>query len=1210
MQVNLLRTTTFALLTMGAGVVGAQDGWTTLAVPGPWEEVDSHANHDGFAWYRAFVSVPPHWRGKRLLLTVEEIDDVDEIFFNGEKTGANGGMPPLFGKPSSRIRRPAVIDTELVMPGARNLVAIRVYDHEERGGITKGPVQLTAGDESLDLSGVWEFRKGDSPVYADWPGGNPDSDAAKEAVAAFLKRTGEKSAGHRGIGPVDREARKRLLASIREQFQGNPNVHSNLDGKGDAKSPDEAFRALKSADDLAIDSVLSEPEVRQPLHMNFDERGRMWVTQYIQYPEPAGLEIVSWDQHMRAVFDAVPPPPPFDQPDKEKFRGLDRITIHEDTDRDGVFDTHKTFVDGLNIATSTLRGRGGVWVMHPPYLLFYPDTNNDDVPDANPVVHLSGFGLEDTHSVANSITWGPDGWIYGATGSTVTARVRAELSGNRQPLAFFGQTIWRYHPGHYLFELFAEGGWNTFGVDFDDTGRVYSGTNGHMQAVRFVQGGYYRKSFGKHGPFNNPHTFGHYNGLPYEGDKRRMVHQWMVYGDDLLPERYQNSLIGVNPLANLVIALTREKNGSSFTTREFSQPVTTSDKWFRPVHCALGPDGAVYVADFYDGRITHLDPRDNWDRERGRIYRLRPETGWKPRAVDLSAFSDAKLADTLRHRNRWFRHTALRLLADRRATSTAPVLRRQLAAPDHPAALESLWALFQLGEVSDDVWVFSLLHSNPAVRRWAVRLAGDRAGAPVADEVLHAMHRLAREDTDPEVVMQLGATLRRIPTAQAMPLLVDLTSREGFSGDPNIPLLCWWAWEHHFTGASDAVFSALEDNRLWKASLFEFVLPRLAQRMAAEATPERLDQATRLLEAAGDRHAVKPVLTGIQTGLTGNSLAHVPVGFRTAISKAWIGAGRDSGFLGLAMRLGDESVIREAMTLVRDKSRSSGERTKVLHQLAATPADDETTAFFLSVLGDKQESVCLAALQALQSRRTDLVNRSVLRNWKQWKGRRQRAGGQWLAGHSDSARELLEAVDSGDIPRESVASGTLFAIERLRDDECSALLKKLWGSLRKPDTAKKATLARVRKSIESGKGDPAVGAEIFNARCAICHRLFDEGGTIGPELTGYERDNLEFLLTAIVDPNLAVREEFELATVTARSAEPKGPPFVVTGFVTDSNERLITVRDLAGQEHTIPKNRVLREERSKTSAMPEGLIDDLNDKQLRDFFAYLGREKK
>jgi glucose/arabinose dehydrogenase len=220
-------------------------------------------------------------------------------------------------------------------------------------------------------------------------------------------------------------------------------------------SPAESLQRFKIPADLEIEQVLAEPIVRQPVFLNFDERGRMWVVQYLQYPNPAGLKIQSRDIYWRIVYDKVPPPPP------KHFRGKDKITIHEDTKGSGVFDKHTTFVDGLNIVTAVVRGRGGVWVLNPPYLLFYREKN--DAPDGDPEVHLEGFGLEDTHSVVNSLCWGPDGWLYGAQGSTVTANVRARRASKGIPS--MGQLIWRYHPEKRIYEIFAEGGGNAFGVD-------------------------------------------------------------------------------------------------------------------------------------------------------------------------------------------------------------------------------------------------------------------------------------------------------------------------------------------------------------------------------------------------------------------------------------------------------------------------------------------------------------------------------------------------------------------------------------------------------------------------------------------------------------------------------------------------------------------------------------------------------------------------
>ena len=184
------------------------------------------------------------------------------------------------------------------------------------------------------------------------------------------------------------------------------------------RRPVETLRSFKTVDGLTIDLIAAEPVIRQPVDLHFDDRGRLWVVQYLQYPFPAGVNITSYDQYLRARYSGVPAPPP------GHVRGADKITVLEDTNGDGSFDAHKDVVTGLNITTSVLTGHGGIWVMNPPYLLFYPDKTADGLPDGEPQVKLSGFGLEDTHSLANSLTWGPDGWLYGVHGSTSTGNVR------------------------------------------------------------------------------------------------------------------------------------------------------------------------------------------------------------------------------------------------------------------------------------------------------------------------------------------------------------------------------------------------------------------------------------------------------------------------------------------------------------------------------------------------------------------------------------------------------------------------------------------------------------------------------------------------------------------------------------------------------------------------------------------------------------------
>ena len=298
------------------------------------------------------------------------------------------------------------------------------------------------------------------------------------------------------------------------------------------------MRLFQTTDGLKVDLVMEEPQVRQPLYMSFDDRGRMWVVQYLQYPFPEGLKVVKYDQYLRAVFDKVPAAPP------NHVHGADRITVYEDTDADGKYDTSKDVITGLNITSAVLQGHGGIWVLNPPYLLFYPDANRDDIPDGDPVVHLSGFGLEDTHSVANSLAWGPDGWLYGANGSTTTANVSSEVSKN---VKFMGQCIWRYHPDTKVFEIYAEGGGNTFSLEIDEAGRVFSGTNGGgTRGMYYPQGSYGIKGWAKHGPLTNPYAFGWFEHMRHEGDGDRFPQTFVIYEGGLLPEKFNRTVISAN----------------------------------------------------------------------------------------------------------------------------------------------------------------------------------------------------------------------------------------------------------------------------------------------------------------------------------------------------------------------------------------------------------------------------------------------------------------------------------------------------------------------------------------------------------------------------------------------------------------------------------------------------------------------------------------
>src|SRR5262249_41730498 len=212
-------------------------------------------------------------------------------------------------------------------------------------------------------------------------------------------------------------------------------------------------------------------------------------------------------------------------------------------------------------------GRGGVWILNPPYLLFYPDRNNDDIPDGDPEVHLEGFGLEDTHSVTSNLSWGPDGWLYATQGSTVGARVKRPGLDKTPIATTMGQLVWRYHPETRRYEIFAEGGGNAFGLEFDEKGRVYSGHNGgNTRGFHYVQGGYYQKGFSKHGPISNPYAFGYFAHMTHPSVPR-FSHAFVKYESGALGANHQGKLFAVTPLQGYVVESDIFPQGSSFQTK-------------------------------------------------------------------------------------------------------------------------------------------------------------------------------------------------------------------------------------------------------------------------------------------------------------------------------------------------------------------------------------------------------------------------------------------------------------------------------------------------------------------------------------------------------------------------------------------------------------------------------------------------------------------
>jgi putative heme-binding domain-containing protein len=967
--------------------------------------------------------------------------------------------------------------------------------------------------------------------------------------------------------------------------------------------PREAIKRLTLQPGLAVDLVLSEPTVRQPVFTTFDERGRLWVVQYLQYPFPAGLKVVEYDQYIRAKFDKVPPPPP------RHFRGADKITIHESTKGDGIFDKTTVFVEGLNITTAVQPGRGGVWVLNPPYLLFYPDKNRDDVPDADPQVHLSGFGLEDTHSVANSLIWGPDGWLYGANGSTCTAKVRVDITGSPQTTDFMGQVIWRYHPERHVFEIFAEGGGNTFGVEFDDQGRLYSGTNGDARGVYYVQGGYYRKAWGKHGPLTNPYALGFYEFMPHTGNRERFTHNFVDYGGDSLPEGLRGKIIAVNPLHKRVQVSRKEAIGSGYRTVEEPFLLTSSDGWFRPVDIRVGPDGALYLSDFYEARISHVDPRDNWDRSNGRIYRIRA-ADYKPAGrFDLAKLSSAELVELLAHRNRWQRQTALRILGDRKDRSVTPLLRRNLDQHTGQLALESLWALNQVGGFDEKAALRGLAHADPFVRTWAIRLLGDdRAVTPA---LAARLATLAEREDNAQVRAQLASSAKRLPAPASLTILRNLIKHREDVNDPHIPLLIWWALEAKTESDRESMVRLFRDPALWKEPVAErHLLERLVQRYAMAGGQENLASCATLLRLPPGPREAERLVNGLEKAFAGRGIANVPADFKEAIRHALSVAGHSPSALTLGVRLGLPDAVDEAIRLAGDPKARTEDRLRAVRVLAEAP-QPRCIPILIEQVRTAPDVLRVEILATLQRYDDPSIGQAVLglnpARLPETSGLRV-AAFNLLASRPGWALQLAQAVDTGKIPPSAVPTEVVRKTTLHKDAQLAKLVRKNWGRLG-PATSqeKQKEMVRLLNLVRGGKGDATRGRTVYANTCAKCHRLFGEGGAVGPDLTGYERDNLLFWVENIVDPSAAIREEYTTTVVETTDGR------VLTGILAAQDKQSVLLRDADGKEIRVARQDLAEMRASPVSIMPEGQLGTLSEQQIRDLFAYLthkGPEQK
>ncbi len=958
-------------------------------------------------------------------------------------------------------------------------------------------------------------------------------------------------------------------------------------------APDRAASKMTVADGFRVSLVAAEPTIRQPVALDFDERGRLWVIQYLQYPNPAGLKRVKVDRYSRTAYDRVPEPPP------RGPKGADRITILDDFGPDGRVRRVKDFVGGLNLASGFAFGHGGVYVLQVPYLLFYPDRDRDDVPDADPDVCLSGFGMDDAHSVANSLTWGPDGWLYGCQGSTVTSNIRG---------VEFQQGVWRYHPITRKFELFCEGGGNSWGLDFDRRGHLLYSTNvGGFTMLHGVQGGYYWKQFGKHGALHNPFAFGYIDHVPHQNFRGGHVTVGgVVYQGDSFPERFRGKYVAADLLGHGVYWHDLTPDGSSFRSAHGGELLLANDTWFAPSDVTTGPDGAVYVADWHDKRTAHPDPDADWDRSNGRVYKVEAK-GTKPVApFDLAKLSSDKLMSLLSHPNDWFVRKARQLLADRRDPEVIFPLRRLVSeGKDENQRLQALWALYVSGGFGEEFAEGCLAHRDAGVRRWAVRFLGDEN--KVTPRLARRLVELAATDPDVQVRSQLACTAKRLPPEDGLPIVEKILRRDEDGNDPHLPLLLWWAVEAHAATAADRVTALFATPAAWKVPLVrDAILGRLMRRHAAERTEAASLRCVQLLRSASssaERGRMLAALDqGMREGRKGEDRGWLPLA--PALEALWRDDTTDATLLRVLARLGDRRAHDRAVFLATDARTPAAARAEMVRTLGEVGLPSCIRPLLNLLGGAEAEALQLAVLDALPRFEDAEVAAALREKYAKLSPRLKARAAELLLSRRMWATSFLRDIDSGRFAAKDVAVETLRPVALHKDRALDDLVRKHWGNVG-PGTPeeKLAEVRRLNNDLRAGTGNAVAGRELFRKHCATCHKLFNEGESTGPDLTHANRKDRDYLLVSVVDPSAVIRKEYLAYNVQTTDGR------FLTGLIVQQTPGGVTLVNAKNERTTLPRDKIDSLQESPVSLMPENLLKELKPQELRDLFGYLQSDK-
>jgi putative membrane-bound dehydrogenase-like protein len=978
--------------------------------------------------------------------------------------------------------------------------------------------------------------------------------------------------------------------------------NSEPESSGSPVSAVEAVKRFELPPGFRATVFAAEPDVQNPIAMAWDMHGRLWVAENHTYAERA----MRFDLTLR-----------------------DRILIFTDVDGDGRADGRLVFTDGLQMLTSLEVGRGGVWVMCPPQLLFIPDRNHDNVPDGPPEVKLDGFTVAESnyHNFANGLRWGPDGWLYGRCGHSCPGRLGRPGTPDAERLPIEGG-MWRYHPEREVVEVLTHGTTNPWGHDWDAHGELFfiNTVNGHLW--HNIPGAHFKESYGTD---PNPDVYerldAHADHLHYDRsgnapDSRRgkannlgggHAHIGaMIYQAGQWPPEWRGRLFTLNMHGFRTNVERLERHGSGYLARHQADIFQTDDPWFRAIDIQQGPDGAAYVIDWSD--VGECHEHNGVHRTSGRIYRFSHGEGERLRASELARLDEADVMRWLKHPNVWYeRQLRSRLLgvATRggQPTKAISALQQVLAnEKDSVLRLRALWTLYSLGQTSPEMLRALLNERDEHLRVWAIRLLTDHqpldsilgpgehaTPAPLPGAEMERFLALAQSDKSGLVRLTLASTLQRLPLAQRAELGAALAARIEDADDHNLPAMVWYGLIPLADADPQALVRVAEGSR-WPLTL-RWIARGLASRMDRQPEPVN---ALLTFAARADGEIQTALLHGIHDGLLGWRKAPKPGAWDAFL--AALPPQRDAAFTTLTRDLsalfGDGRAFDEIKAIAQDRTADLAARQSALKTLIES-RPPELRDLCEALLDDRDLSA--TAARGLAGFSDASIGETLARQYRRFYASDRPAIIELLVSRPAWARALLGQMQKGAIPKSDLSAFQARQIRAFNDAALSEDLARAWGEARESEGDKRQLIAewKARLTPQTLAGaDLGRGRQVFQVVCATCHVMYGEGVHIGPDLTGSGRADLDYLLENIADPSAVLSADYRLTTLSLKDGRS------LSGVVAAESNRSLRLRQLTG-ELTVNKDEIAVREAASLSMMPDGLLQALSEEQVRDLIAYL-----